>query len=208
MILVAIPYLPSMPDVLQGQMRVQADALYAENAGSLEVRLMDGRVAVPPNAPRYTAHAAARNRLLETYLRPYHTHVLWIDSDLVRYPIDLPSLLLDVADGGIAAPLVLIEETQTFYDTHGFVALDGRPFDATPPYAKQRDELIDCQAVGCCYSAPASLYRDGARYHTTAGHTEHYSVCQAARAAGLPVRACRSLRVEHANLPRYGVAWN
>lgn len=208
MILIAVPYLPSMPQALLTQMHDQADALEAANAGDVEIVLMDGTIRVSPQAPRYAAHAAARNRLLDTYLRPQHTHVLWIDSDIVRYPSDLVMPLVAMSGGGIIAPLILIEETQTFYDTHGFVEADGRPFGPTPPYARSREELIDCAAVGCCYLAPASLYQAGARYHTTLKHTEHYSICQAARAAGLPVRAWRSLKVEHANLPRYGVAWN
>jgi hypothetical protein len=206
-ILVAIPYLPSLPHAILDQMHAQVDAMESANEG-LDVVLMDGTSTTPPNAPRYTAHAAARNRLLDRYLRPHHTHVLWIDADLVRVPATLPMQLIERSDGGIIAPLVVIEGTQTFYDTHGFIEVSGRAFGATPPYTTQRDEVIDCLSVGCCYLAPAELYLGGVRYHTTSGHTEHWSVCQAALAHGLPVRACRSLKVEHASLPKYGVAWN
>lgn len=206
-ILIAIPYLPSMPQPLHDRMRACADALYEANVGAVEIVLMDGTVPVPPRSPRYTGHAKARNKLIDTYLKPHHDHVLWIDSDLVAYPPELPALLLGAADG-VVAPLVVIEDSQSFYDTHGFVAEDGRPFEAAPPYARERGNLIPCQAVGCCYLLPASVYRDGARYTTTPHQTEHFSICQAARARGLPVQAVRSIRVAHANLPRYGLPWN
>ena len=207
MILVAIPFLPALPQPLITRMRANADALYEANAGELEVVIMDGTTHPAPGAPRYSGHAAARNKLIDTYLKPDHSHVLWIDSDIVSYPLDLVDQLHAMGDG-IVAPLVLIEETQTFYDTHGFVDVDGRPFTPQPPYARCRENLIPCQAVGCCYLIPASVYRDRARYRTTPNHTEHFSICQAAKSTGLSVQAVRSIRVEHANLPRYGVAWN
>jgi hypothetical protein len=208
-ILVAIPYLPSMPDALMERMRVQANALYEANRGQIEVVMMDGTVQVAANRPRYSAHAAARNRLIDRYLlQPQHTHVLWIDSDITRYPLDLPDQLVNCEELAIVAPLVLIEDSQAFYDVHGFVEATGRAFSSAPPYARCPDGLIPCQSVGCCYLVPASLYYDGARYRATPGHTEHYSLCEAARQRGLPVIACRSIVVEHACLPRYGLAWN
>lgn len=207
-ILVAIPYLPTLPEALLARMRALAAALVAHSPQAVQVVCTDGTVAVAADAPRYSAHALARNRLLDRHLRAHHTHVLWIDADLTAYPPDLPQRLLAVDAQAIVAPLVLIEESQAFYDVHGFIEVGGRAFQSAPPYARQMGERIECLAVGCCYIVPASLYRDGVRYRPTHGHTEHYSVCQAARTQGLPVVALRSIRIEHANLPRYGVAWN
>mmetsp|Transcript_9690 Transcript_9690/g.32418 ORF Transcript_9690/g.32418 Transcript_9690/m.32418 type:complete len:449 (+) Transcript_9690:69-1415(+) len=78
-------------------------------------------------------------------------YVMWIDSDLVSYPPDLPSKLIRSNPHGMTAPLVLLEEpgplgTDQFYDTTAFVLestlhpsnptpyLEGRNVDRLYPY--------------------------------------------------------------------------
>jgi len=74
----------------------------------------------PPGRGRYHNNARARNGLIETYLKPKHTHVLWMDVDMVEVPTDLIEQLTAITTEDIVAPFVLIEGTERFYDVGGF----------------------------------------------------------------------------------------
>jgi hypothetical protein len=148
----------------------------------------------------FSAHAAARNAMLDVYLTPAHTHVLWIDADVVEYPVDLASRLYNLDSEGIIAPLPLVEGTTRLYDVYGFVDSKGRRREKPyPPYP-----VGPMQSVGTCYLAEASIYQEGARYSPTEGHTEHYSVCRLAPR----VSSTDQVVVYHADLPKYGEAWH
>ena len=149
----------------------------------------------------YSAHAAARNATLGEYLRPAHTHVLWIDADVVDYPDNLATRLHAIDSEAVIAPLVLIEGTNRFYDTRGFVGLDGGTPRLYPPYGVEGAML----AVGTCYLMPAAPFLAGVRYEPTPEQTEHWSVC---RESGLRVRGTEAVTVFHADLPKYGEAWH
>lgn len=152
----------------------------------------------------YSAHAAARNAMLDLFLTDEHTHVLWIDADVVDYPPDLATRLHALDPTGIIAPMVLIEGTNRFYDTRGFEDIDGARACYLPPYFHDDSALIPMRSVGTCYLAPAALYQAGARYDVTPHETEHYSLCgRAAR-----VSATRDVVVYHAELPRWGERWH
>lgn len=153
---------------------------------------------------RFSPHAAARNAMLDRYLHKHHTHVLWIDADLVGYPPDLPSWLHAIEPAGIVAPLPLIEGSARFYDVLGFVEPDGRHAHPWPPYLRDEGELVAMQAVGACYLAPAELFQSGLRYEPVPSQTEHYSVCIAHAVAGYRVSATRAIQVAHADLPKWG----
>lgn len=199
-ILVLIPIRPGLPDVLRERARELRATLEGCEA---HARLCSARGDGRP----FSAHAAARNEMLARYLRLEHTHVLWIDADVVAYPPDLPARLLAIADSAIVAPFPFIEGSGRFYDTYGFVDAEGRRASPWGDYLRGGD-LIPMQAVGTCYLAPAALYHDGARYEPTPGHTEHWSVCAAARDVGTPIWAARRITVEHARLPAYGEQWH
>ena len=49
---------------------------------------------------RSMALTDARNTLLAEWLKPEHTHVLWIDADIVQYPVDLPARLAEAGGDG------------------------------------------------------------------------------------------------------------
>jgi hypothetical protein len=148
----------------------------------------------------YSAHAQVRNKMLDWCLTDDHTHVLWIDADVVDYPANLASLLIERDSEGIIAPVPLIEGSDRFYDVYGFVKMDGSRVEKPyPPYPNG-----EMMSVGTCYMAPASLYHAGARYATTPGHTEHYSVCRKAARVGVT----SDVVVYHANLPTWGLKWN
>lgn len=196
-ILALVPIKPDLPAALyQGALRLLGTlAPDIERHAEVCDEVGDGRP--------YSAHAAARNAMLDRYLRPEHSHVLWIDADLTSYPPDLAAQLLAIDPDGIVAPFVLIEGTDRFYDTRGFVDLEGRRALPWPPYLMGGDR-IPMQSVGCCYLAPARAFQPS-RYAPIHGHTEHYSICAA---FGGLIWAARSVTVEHANLPRYGEPWH
>lgn len=71
-----------------------------------------------------------RNMMLhEANVREDFDYVMWVDSDLVSYPADLPTALIRANPEGVTAPLVLVEEpgplgrVDQFYDTTAFVRL-------------------------------------------------------------------------------------
>lgn len=216
-LLVAIPYRTMLHPVLRRRMDALAAALPLDNA-------VDGwrvDVACYPNAETrgededpYAPHARARNALLAAHLRPEHDAVLWLDADLTYYPPLLPRLLAAQQPlGGIVAPQVLIEQTDRWYDVYGFRGLAGQPFAPERPYypgVPTYDERLRCEvaSVGSCYLAPAALYRAGALYAPTDGHTEHWSVMQACRRTGGRIVVAPGLKVYHAALPAYGEAYH
>jgi len=165
----------------------------------------------PAAEAKYANNARARNELIEGHLRPRHTHILWLDVDLVEVPADIVELLAEVSERDIVAPLVLIERNlrfppDRFYDIGGFVQ-DGKRFELYPPYCEGGD-LVDVDSVGSCYLIPAEVYRARGRYAPIGDEVEHVSLMGQARGMGLRVYARRDVVVRHAYLPRFGLSWN
>ena len=208
-ILVLVPVKLGLATALHERAGVLAQALtaheYLTEGHQIEAYL---RVCSETGDERmYSGHAAARNAMLDLYLQPAHTHVLWIDADLVEYPNDLATRLHACSSTGIIAPFPLIEGGALFYDTRGFVDTSGRRATHEVPYI-EGDGLIPMWAVGCCYLAPAAIFQSGQRYTLVSGETEHYSVCAAALGMGYTVQATRRINVWHANLPKFGEKWH
>lgn len=115
--------------------------------------------------------------------------------------------------GAIVAPLALLSETsgypERFYDIGGFIE-NGNRARMQPPYFDQQGEVIELDSVGCCYLAPAQLYRDGVRYAPppTDYYVEHWSVMRQAAKRGYRVACLTTARVVHAWLPDYGLKAN
>lgn len=177
---------------------------------TFDIRRDAAAVPVPPSPSLYARHAAVRNYMLDTYLAEHHTHVLWVDSDLVDYPADLPTLLSAANPGGIAAPLCLLDKCgPRFYDIGGFIE-GGRRFPMAPPYSLQRGPVWELDSVGCLYLAPAWLYQAGVRYAPppTDYYVEHWSVMAAARARGVRIVALADVVALHAWLPEFGLPLN
>jgi len=208
-VLVLIPIRPGLaPALLERATRCVAALSEREDAiGEHQIDVLVRVCAEGGDKQPFSAHAAARNRMLDLYLRPQYTHVLWIDADVVAYPADLVTRLHAIDQCAIVAPFVLIEGGARFYDTYAFVDAEGRRAEVGGDELAGGD-LIPMSSVGTCYLAPAALYQDGARYAATEEHTEHWSICQAARARGIAVWATRRIVVYHAKLPAYGEAWH
>jgi hypothetical protein len=201
-ILALVPIKPTTPPALRDSARRLLRQL--EGVGERHARLC----AETGDARPFSAHAAARNAMLDAYLKPEHTHVLWIDADLVDYVPDLAERLMAIDPAGIVAPFPLIEGRAQFYDTYGFVDADG---ERARPHGDHLHggDVIAMTAVGTCYLAPARMFREGGvRYQPVAGHTEHFYVCDLARWAGVSIWAARRIVVWHANLPRHGEQWH
>lgn len=187
-----------------------------------------------PHPQRQQDMAAIRQAMVERHLKD-ERWVFWVDSDIVRYPPSLIDELISRAEGGVAAPLVLMEGDLSeplsnkygfgpgrFYDVAGFVE-NGRWARFTQPYFDQPGPVFELDSVGSCYLLNADLYRQGAKHEIDFASkkflqddcvwqdsaiaqnqarpancfSEHYSVCEFTRRAGLPVRAFADLIASH-----------
>ena len=238
-ILILQPIAPRHPPALRERASALLARLASANPGmSFDIRQDDSVLDIPPHPSLYMRHATVRNYMLDTYLTAEHDAVLWVDSDLVDYPADLPTRLAEVAASftereslrrvrdmlieqgvtvrprpAIVAPLALLSPTSgwpgRFYDIGGFIE-KGNRVRMWPPYFEQQGEVIELDSVGCCYLAPASLYRAGVRYSppVTDYYVEHFSVMQQARKRGYRVCCLTTMCVIHAWLPDYGLEAN
>ena len=102
--------------------------------------------------------------------------VAWIDADIVDYPANLLSQLISRADGGIAAPIVLMDGEfgsgnlnrdgfgpGRFFDVAGYVE-DLRWARFEEPWFDQPGPEYSLDSVGGCYVVNAEIYRKGARH--------------------------------------------
>jgi len=132
----------------------------------------------PPRGSTFPHRLAAmtplRQAMIDRHLRD-EEWVFWVDADLVDYPANLVEKLISRAEGGIAAPLVLMEGDLRepaypagfgpgrFYDIAGFIE-NGRWARFTQPYFDQPGPVYRLDSVGCCYLVNADLYRWGAKH--------------------------------------------
>ncbi len=234
-ILVLQPTRPSNPPALRARAEGLLWGLVTSNPGmTFDVRQDDTALEIPAHPSLYMRHATVRNYLLDTYLKDEHTHVLWVDSDLIDYPAELPTLLMGVVGETqtICAPLAVLDDTHLtqknrFYDIGGFIE-NGKRARMYPPWFDQQGDVIELDSVGCCYLAPAALYRSAtvpgetteiytsqhffpaARYSPphTDYYVEHWSVMQAAKKRGYRICALTTAIATHAWLPDYGMRPN
>lgn len=211
MILIATPYRSAtLPAFLERHRQLVA---------SFDFRDIDDRMVMIDGAfdgRKYSPNADARNRFIAQNLESKHDWVLWTDADLVEARHDLIVDLLvmigqqivnrDDWQHTIAAPFVLIEGQDRFYDYGGFIQ-NGHMFSPAPPYC-DGDGVIELDSVGSCYLVPAELYRMGGRYDPVGDEVEHLSFHRFAKSKGYRIFANRGLTVRHADLPRWGLAWH
>ena len=235
-VLILIPINPELPKEERARTQAMAQEAIRGMRGG-RVVLDDHGTSPPrgvPHPQRQQDMAAIRQAMVDRYLTD-ERWVFWVDSDIVRYPANLVDELISRAEGGVAAPLVLMEGDVSeplsnkygfgpgrFYDVAGFVE-NGRWARFTQPYFDQPGPVYELDSVGSCYLLNAELYRHGARHEADfaskkflqndcawqegaiarnqAGlancYSEHYSVCEFARRAGLPVRAFADIIAYH-----------
>jgi hypothetical protein len=213
-ILWATPYRPSLhPDLLRIGAGLRAAAVaHAITAGhTVDVALYQDPNPDATGLPAYARHARVRNEVVDRWLRPEHDAVFWVDADLVRYPADLITALDAVRDGGVAAPAVYLDEVAPgrWYDTGGFIEIPGQHTPIWPRHFWQPGPVIDLLSVGCVYLMPAAVFHAGHRYAAPPPpYVEHWSIMQAAKAMGYPVRCDLRLEAYHAYLPSYREEWH
>lgn len=204
-VLAAIPYKSTLNPELYARMAVLSARMSVKNPDYLiDLVRMESKHKGIEGDP-FSAHARARNELLDRFLTD-HDLVMWIDADLVDYPPDIITRLDNANPGGVTAPIVLIEGSTQFYDTYGYRE-NGQEVRAFQSYFESQEKLVDLDSVGCAYLIPASVYKNH-RYETTPGQTEHYSIMQAAKGAGMRIVCDTSVTIFHANLPKYGEFWH
>ena len=187
LVLVALPYNDDMPCVLKQRMFKALRGLECNNPGfNLEPALYDKPYENNMNANEArqsgrTVLAHIRNTVIKHFLKPHHHFVLWMDADVMSYPPNLIQQLNAANPAGISAPLVLIENTNEFYDRAAFMAV-GHKISADPAfpgffpaicttqsnpvchdYLNARTKspaVIDCESVGTTYLIPAQAYHD------------------------------------------------
>ena len=167
-----------------------------------------------------------RNRMTKTIDTQAFDYVAWIDADVVDYPPDILARLIHVNPNGVTAPMVLVENSDRFYDTAAFIVfgtchrdpnnrafLSGRNLTHTPPYwsGEPSTDVVQMDCVGTFYVCPAAVYRDGLQHTDHPSFTDHFVLCAKARADLMPVVVDRRLTVYHADLgsDRYeGESWH
>jgi len=160
--------------------------------------------AVADMGRRIPAMAALRNALIEAYLGDQHSHVMWIDADVVVYDPLLPGKLVQRDSGAVIAPMVKTQGVKDrLHDLAGFVR-GGKWAREFPPWWDGVETgcgggLVEMDCVGTCYLVPADVYRKGGRYGHIEGYTEHMSVCRRAKELGYRVEVDMGLSVFHVN---------
>ena len=176
-VLVLIPANPKLDkEVLQQAEAIAQKAIHGMQ--SSRVVLDENGVSPPrgvPHPARQQAMAAIRQAMVDRHLKD-ERWVFWVDADIVQYRAHLIDELISRAEGGIAAPLVLMKGAISeplsnkygfgpgrFYDVAGFVE-NGRWARFTQPYFDQPGPVYDLDSVGSCYLVNADLYRNGAKH--------------------------------------------
>lgn len=210
--LVLIPVRPDLHPALRRQAETLARALHGETELVMDARPWHSDAqAYGDWRRRIEACAAMRQAIVTDALRPHHTAVLWVDADIILYPPDILARLERLAQPqgdetgeAITAPAVLLNRHhQRFYDIGGFIE-QGRFARMGQPWFDQPGPVVHLDSVGCVYRVPADLYRQGAQHARVEHYSDHYSVCQFARAQGRGVRADISIQAVHAWLPDFG----
>jgi len=212
-VLVATPARPATAPVFLTMSESIYDSL---TYGRRERAFCDDPLPVSANGTgKYAGHAASRNRLIDLFLTDGHTHVLWLDVDLVTVPANLIERLLAISSEEIVAPHIYVERVDParpssfrnggwFYDTGAFIQR-GQTRHMWNPNLPGLQEM---DSVGCCYLAPAALYRTGARYAPEGDEIEHLSLMRQAKERGYRILTTDSILVEHCYLPKYGEPWH
>jgi hypothetical protein len=226
-ILVMIPIKPSLHTLLRLKCYALAGRLAEFNPQHELSLYFDSRPepAQPGDSTPWSKVTRIRNKALEAVNWQAFDYICWIDADVVEYDYGIISALVQLADGGVAAPMVLIEKWgQRFYDYCAFVIagqshvqptnrkqVRGRNLAFDPPYwypTLPREDVVPMDCVGTFYVVHTDIYRSGVRHEDHPAFTDHFPICAKAREMGRRVVVDRRLVVKHANLPMYGEAWH
>lgn len=120
-----------------------------------------------------------RNIMLERTNLDSYDFLYVIDSDVVWYPYNFVSRAIGLNPTGITAPVMLIENSNVFYDWCGYqqknrTSIDSkyskyimdkgcllRNLSLQPPYIDDSSRLVEVDCVGCTYVTPTSVFKNG-----------------------------------------------
>jgi hypothetical protein len=211
-VLILIPLKPNIAPRLAEICRQRASALAV--LSDFEVKIDDrgpGDGHVDGLVSRVKHTAPIRQSLIDDYLKD-HSHVLWIDADIIVYTPEIVQSLFETSKEkkAIVAPQVLWDETDNrFYDIGGFID-GGKYCSPTYPYFKDTtSRFVELDSVGAFYIVPADIYRAGAKHAFNPEHpTDHMGVCQFGKKLGYKILCDTHLSVYHCWFPTFGeVHW-
>lgn len=163
------------------------------------------------NISKYGKYAAARNEIIDKGLKEDHTHVFWMDVDIIDYPTDIIEQLYHIEQNNVIAPYVLIENCaenpwkfERFYDISCFMDKNGVTFDYKSPYHNYGGGKIELLSVGTCFLMPADIYHKGLRYNIFYNSNEHIEFFVNCSNLGYKIYATDEIVIRHAFLPKYG----
>lgn len=180
-VLVHIAYLENQEPHLLQKMLFHAYNLQAHNP-LLDINLYFENDRVNKEVKDYTPWSRVkriRNIMLSrTNLNDYD-YLYVIDSDIVSYPYDFVSRAIGLNPNGITAPVMLIENSNVFYDWCGYQKKNHtsiksefrdcimdkscakRNFSLQPPYVNDDSRLVEIDCVGCTYVVPTKVFKEG-----------------------------------------------
>ena len=208
-ILVPLLIKPDGPDAWrENAKRIEGSLTYEDK----EVVYYDEEV--PRYQSTYAGEANARNGALDKFLKDEHSHVFWIDTDIVQNDDNIIEKLLELSTKDVVAPYVFIEDNEKwefkrFYDLDGFIDKNDDHFNYVEPYISygHGEILQEVKSVGACYIIPADVYKKGLRYdpyNTKKKGVEHMTLFDQMRDM-CKIYATPTIEVRHAFLPKYGV---
>ena len=116
-VLVAVPFRESMPDSITERLASLLGELECGSAAAgFQLTLGLTSASAPKESRDLTGRgriSAVRSGLVARFLRPEHAYVLWLDADIVDAPADLVARLHAANPGGVSAPAVVIEDSNS-----------------------------------------------------------------------------------------------
>ena len=160
---------------------------------------------------KYAREGRARNEAIEKLLKPHHTHVFWLDTDVVEYPVDIIEKLLEFDSNNCISPYVFIEDNEwwpykRFYDISCFITKEDKNFNYFPPYTENDNvEKQEMKSIGTCMLINADVYRAGCSYEPFDPRHEHIAFFEKVIKKGYKIYSTPKIEIKHAFLPKYGI---
>lgn len=223
-ILIAVPIKPNLNATLLNQCLTLIGKLPVNNPNHTFTTLLDFTPIskTPQDYTPWSKVYKARNLMLSKVNLKDYDYILWIDSDVVDYPLDMPTRLIDGNPNGVSSPMVMIEDLNIAYDWAAFIQLgkdhidptnrnriEGRNINPHHPYYTDgaKTGLVNMDCVGTITLVPTWIY-NFARYEDHPAFTDHHPICKACRDNGKTVTVDMNCVAYHANLPKYGEQWH
>lgn len=162
---------------------------------------------------RYANIIKLRNKIIQENLTDEHTHVFWMDVDIVEYPFDIIEKLLSISTTEVVAPYVYIEDNnwwpwKRFYDISCFIDSKGIGFDYKSPYnTSDGDIRTEVNSVGTCFITPAHLHKK-ISYDINDERIDHVPFFEKVRGLGRRIIVEPKIEIKHAFLPKYGESFH